>query len=95
MGYGGKVEEQHPLAAPCGQPGWTYNDIAAEVGVSKSSVSLWCRDVEPDAEAWAARAQANRNYGARHKRPHAQQLAKQAEIERYAGRRDQPSESAS
>ena len=81
MGYGGKIVEQNRCRA-LRALGWTYNEIAAEVAVSKSSVSLWCRDVEPDPEAWAVRAQANRNYGVRHKRPHPQQIAKQEEIER-------------
>lgn len=45
MGYRGKTTEQararelHALA-------WTYDEIAAELGVSKGSVSLWVRDVE-------------------------------------------------
>jgi len=81
MGYRGKIAEQN-RARDLRAAGWTYNEIAAEVGVSKSSVSLWCRDVEPDADEWAARSTANRNFGARTKRPHPQQLAKQAEIAR-------------
>lgn len=44
MGYRGKVVEQ---AAACAlrADGWTVPEIAAELGVSRSSVSLWVRDV--------------------------------------------------
>ncbi|CAN5555329.1 hypothetical protein BH20ACT2_BH20ACT2_09260 [soil metagenome] len=81
MGYRGKVVE-HERARQLRALGWTYAEICAELGVSRSSVSLWVRDVEIDEEAWAARASRNRNYGARRRRPHRQALAKQAEIER-------------
>ena len=80
MGYRGKIEQQN-RARDLRAEGWPYNDIAAELGVSKSSVSLWCRDVEPDEAAWAARASANRNFGARNRTPNRLQLAKAAEIE--------------
>jgi hypothetical protein len=81
MGYRGKIVEQNRCRDLRAQ-GFTYNEIVADVGVSKSSVSLWCRDIEPDPVAWAARATANRNHGARHKRPHRQQLEKEAQIQR-------------
>ena len=45
MGYGGKVVSssgRRELRAEA----WTLQDIATELGVSKSSVSLWVRDVE-------------------------------------------------
>jgi transcriptional regulator with XRE-family HTH domain len=45
MGYGGKVTEQH-RARELRAQAWTLQDIATELGVSKSSVSLWVRDVE-------------------------------------------------
>lgn len=80
MGYRGKIEEQH-RARDLRAEGWPYNDIAAELGVSKSSVSLWCRDVEIDEAAWAARASANRNHGARNRTPNRLQLAKAAQID--------------
>jgi transcriptional regulator with XRE-family HTH domain len=80
MGYRGKIDEQN-RARDLRAEGWPYNDIAAELGVSKSSVSLWCRGVEIDEAAWAARASANRNFGARNRRPNRLQLAKAAEIE--------------
>lgn len=85
MGYRGKVDEQH-RARDLRAQGWPYNDIAAELGVSKSSVSLWCRDVAIDEAAWAERAHANRNHGARNRRPNRLQLARIADIER--GRRE-------
>ena len=44
MGYGGKVTEQR-RARELRAIGRTVPDIAAELGVSKSSVSLWVRDV--------------------------------------------------
>jgi transcriptional regulator with XRE-family HTH domain len=45
MGYGGKIEEQHQ-ARELRSKAWTLADIAAELGVSKSSVSTWTREVE-------------------------------------------------
>ena len=50
----------------------TLADIAAALGVSKSSVSLWVRDVEF--------VPSKRRYGGR-RRPHAQQIAKLRQIE--------------
>ena len=44
MGYGGKLLEQK-RARELRAQAWTLADIAAELGVSKSSVSLWVRDV--------------------------------------------------
>jgi hypothetical protein len=89
MGYRGKVREQNHCRELRAQ-GWTYNEIAAEVGVSKSSVSLWCRDVEVDEAAWAQHVHVNKNHGARNRRPNRLQIAKQAEIdELFAWGRDQ------
>ena len=45
MGYRGKVE-QRARARRLRAAGWTMPDIAAALGVSRSSVSLWVRDVE-------------------------------------------------
>ena len=45
MGYRGKVVEQE-RARELRAKAWTLQDIATELGVSKSSVSLWVRDVE-------------------------------------------------
>jgi hypothetical protein len=51
--------------------------------VSKSSVSVWVRDVEFDAATRPARSVTNRNRGARNRRPNRLQQRKQAEIERF------------
>ena len=45
MGYRGKVAEQEQ-ARRLRADAWTLQDIADELGVAKSSVSLWVRDVE-------------------------------------------------
>lgn len=45
MGYRGKLAEKDRARVLRAQ-GWVLNDIARELGVSKSSVSLWVRDVE-------------------------------------------------
>ena len=68
MGYRGKLAEQE-RARVLRAWAWTLNEIAAELGVSKSSVSLWVRGVVFDEAARAARAGANRNRGAQSRRP--------------------------
>jgi transcriptional regulator with XRE-family HTH domain len=73
MGYGGKVAEQQ-RARELRAQSWTLEDIATELGVSKSSVSLWVRDVE-----FTPRP---RNRGHRSMKPHPLHLARLAEIER-------------
>jgi transcriptional regulator with XRE-family HTH domain len=80
MGYRGKVVEQ-ARARELRAQAWTLNEIAAELGVSKSSVSLWVRDVPFDEAVRARRAGANRNRGAQSRRPSRLALDKQAEIE--------------
>jgi transcriptional regulator with XRE-family HTH domain len=45
MGYGGKVSERE-RARQLRARSWTLTEIAAELGVSKSSVSSWVRDVD-------------------------------------------------
>lgn len=45
MGYRGKVREQE-RARELRTEAWTLREIATELGVAKSSVSLWVRDVE-------------------------------------------------
>jgi hypothetical protein len=45
MGYGGKYVER-ARARELRAQSWTLNEIAEELGVSKSSVSEWVRDVE-------------------------------------------------
>jgi hypothetical protein len=71
MGYRGKVSEQ-ARARDLRASGMTLADIATELGVAKSSVSVWVRDVE--FEPRARRPSVDR-------RPHPQHLAKLAEIE--------------
>jgi hypothetical protein len=41
---------------------------------------LWCRDVEVDEAVWAQRVRANKNHGARNRRPSSLSLRKEAEI---------------
>jgi transposase len=79
MGYRGKLVEQ-ARARALRADGHTLADIAAELAVSKSSVSLWVRDVE-------FRPRPPRR--ARRRGPNALQQRKAAEIERLAaeGRR--------
>lgn len=71
MGYRGKLYEQE-RARELRAEAWTLLDIARESGVSKSSVSLWVRDV--DFEPRPRRA-------ARKRGPNKLQIAKQAEID--------------
>ena len=70
MGYGGKVAEQE-RARELRARSWTLAEIAAELGVAKSSVSLWVREVE-----FVPRA---RRMGPR--RPSSLTVAKEREIE--------------
>ncbi len=81
MGYRGKLVER-ARARELRARAWTLQEIAEELGVSKSSVSLWVRDVEfmPPPRGG--------NRGARRRGPNALQRRKQAEIERLraAGR---------
>ena len=74
MGYGGKVREQR-RARELRAQSWTLQDIATELGVSKSSVSLWVRDVEfvPNPRRRSHWTRTN---------PHPLHLAKLAEVER-------------
>jgi hypothetical protein len=71
MGYRGKIAEQERARALRAEA-WTLVEIAAELGVSKSSVSLWVRGV--DFEPRPRRS-------ARRREPNALQRRKQAEIE--------------
>jgi hypothetical protein len=77
MGYRGKIDEQVRARALRAEA-WTLQDIAAELGVSKSSVSLWVRDVPftPDTQRTAERRAIARSRG-----PNVLQRRKQAEIE--------------
>lgn len=71
MGYRGKVAEQ-ARARDLRAEGRTLDDIAAELGVAKSSVSLWVRDVPFTPSP---------RRGAQRRAPNALQRRKQAEIE--------------
>ena len=62
MGYRGKTAEQR-RARELRVEGWTLEEIAAELGVSKGSVSTWVRDVDVDPDVWAVRAETRRNHG--------------------------------
>ena len=73
MGYRGKLAEQQ-LARQLRRTGLPLTEIATRLGVSKSSVSLWVRDVEFPALPRPARA--------RRREPNALQRRKQAEVER-------------
>lgn len=72
MGYPGKVTERD-RARELRAQAWTLQDIAAELGVSKSSVSVWVRDVEFEPRP--------RRSAARRRAPNKLQVAKQAEID--------------
>jgi hypothetical protein len=74
MGYRGKVAERQQ-ARRLRRAGLPLGEIAARVGVSKSSVSLWVRDVEFDAPV-------PRAVRGRRRDPNALQRRKQGEIER-------------
>ncbi len=71
MGYRGKLVEKE-LARELRAQSWTLADIAAKLGVAKSSVSLWVRDVEF--------VPSRRRTGAQ-RRPHPFHVAKLREIE--------------
>jgi transcriptional regulator with XRE-family HTH domain len=77
MGYRGKVVERQ-RARELRAQSRTLEEIATELGVSKSSVSLWVRDVEfvPNPRP--------RTRGHRGDTPHPAHLAKLAQIERLA-----------
>jgi hypothetical protein len=83
VGYRGKLDLQNRSRDLRAQ-GWTLTEICAEVGCSKSSASLWCREVEIDMEALAERRRARNlagNEGARARGPNKLQRRKAAEIE--------------
>lgn len=81
MSYRGKLAEQQ-RARQLRAQGWAMPDIADELGVAKSSVSLWTRDVEvPEAARGVRRTPRKRG-------PNKLERAKQAEIDEmdHAGR---------
>lgn len=83
MGYRGKIDEQN-RARDLRAQGWTLGEICEELGVSKASASLWCRDVEMDREELERRRRARNlagNEGARRRGPNKLQRRKQSEID--------------
>ena len=62
MGHRGKTTEQ-ARARDLRAEGWTIKEIAAELGVSQGSVSMWVRDVEVDPEVWARRVRVRTDHG--------------------------------
>ena len=73
MGYRGKLTEQQQ-ARQLRRAGLPLAEIAAALGVSKSSVSLWVRDVEFESRPPVTRG--------RRRAPNALQRRRQAEIDR-------------
>jgi len=73
MGYRGKLSERRQ-ARQLRRTGLPLAEIAARLGVSKSSVSLWVRDVEFEPLPRVTRG--------RRRAPNALQRHKQAEIDR-------------
>ena len=73
MGYRGKLAERRQ-ARQLRRTGLPLSEIALRVGVSKSSVSLWARDVEFEPRPPVTRG--------RRRAPNALQRRKQAEIDR-------------
>lgn len=64
--------------------GWTLSEICEQVGCSKASASLWCRDVEVDGIVLEERRRSRfliGNEGARRRGPNKLQRRKAAEIE--------------
>ncbi|MEX0835264.1 MAG: helix-turn-helix domain-containing protein [Nitriliruptor sp.] len=85
MGYRGKLEER-ARARELRAQAWTMPEIAEHLGVSRSSVSLWTRDVPFDPSARRSARTDRRPRGS----DHPMRRRKLAEIAHYdaAGRRD-------
>jgi transcriptional regulator with XRE-family HTH domain len=77
MGYRGKLQEQQ-RARELRARAWTLQEIADELGVAKSSVSIWVRDVEFDPARRRSAATGRRPRGS----DHPLRQRKLAEIER-------------
>lgn len=65
--------------------GKTYNEIVAEIGVSKSSISVWVRDMPPldQGELRRRKAEASRRYW--EKERHRRETQREVEVESLAG----------
>lgn len=86
MGYRGEIDKQNQ-ARDLRAQGWTLGEICEEVGCSKASASVWCRDVEIDRVVLEARRRQRfltGNEGARQRGPNKLQRRKQAEIKAMA-----------
>lgn len=75
MGYRGKVEQQNH-ARELRADGWTMPEIANELNVSRSSVSLWTRDVP-----YTPRRPPRTGFDASKRSPNRLQVRKQKQIE--------------
>jgi hypothetical protein len=73
MGYAGKFQERE-RARQLRAEAWTLREIADELGVCKSSASVWVRDVEFIPKP--------RNRGHAGIKPHPLKVAKEAQLER-------------
>ncbi len=80
MGYRGKVVEQE-RARELRAQAWTLKEIAAELGVARSSVSVWVRDVEfePKPREWTSAVARRRGANALQQRKAAEIADLQAE----------------
>lgn len=76
MGYGGKIAERDE-ARRLRARAWTLQEIANHLGVAKSSVSRWVRDVE------FVRPPRKRDHYGRERPPNKLQRQKKAEIEHF------------
>ena len=87
MGYRGKVAEQERGPAPRAPKGWTYAEICEELGVSRSSVSLWVRDVAVDEPLWTSAGGRGGRRGnlSVTRRPSSLQVAKELQIVQCVG----------
>jgi predicted transcriptional regulator len=60
-------DEEKAIARKLRQQGWSYGEIAKELGVSKGSVSGWCSDIEIDKEQEAAIHHRKQQWGDKNK----------------------------
>lgn len=84
VGHRGKLKEQ-ARARELRAEAWTLQEIADELGVAKSSVSLWVRDVDFDPASRRSARTGRRPRGADH--PLRRRKLQQIEELRQAGRR--------
>ncbi len=80
MGYRGKLEERQ-RARELRAQGWTLQEIADELGVSRSSVSVWVRDVEFEREP-RKRSVGQQRFGASRRAPNKLRRQKLEQIQR-------------